>query len=86
MQYNQGMQNAISRPSIVPPLIWDAYVPDEGISNFGRYDDIGRFIGLDTDALYESLGIKALMEAKIDPRYSEFIGLDTIDLGPITEG
>jgi len=85
MGLNRMRIGAISRPSIVPKPVWDSYVGPDG-GNFGRYDDIGRFIGLDTDALYESLGIKALMEAKIDPRYSEFIGLDTIDLGPITEG
>jgi len=58
MQYNQGMQNAISRPSIVPPVIWDAYVPDEGMSNYSVFDDIGRFKGIDMDAMLESMGVR----------------------------
>lgn len=57
MQYNQGIQNAISRPSIVPPVIWDAYVPDEGMSNYAVFDDIGKFEGIDMDAMLESMGI-----------------------------
>lgn len=57
MQYNQGMQNSVSRPSIVPPVIWDAYVPDEGMSNYAVFDDIGRFEGIDMDAMLESMGV-----------------------------
>ena len=57
MQYNQGMQNAISRPSIVPKSIWDAYVPDEGMSNYAVFDDIGKFEGIDMDAMLESMGV-----------------------------
>jgi len=63
MGLNRMRIGAISRPSVVPKPVWDSYVGPDG-GNFGRYDDIGRFIGLDTDALYESLGIKALMETK----------------------
>ena len=60
MQYNQGMQNSISRPSIVPKPVWDAYVPDEGMSNYAVFDDFGRFEGLDSYALLDSMGMKDL--------------------------
>ena len=57
MQYNRGMQNSISRPSIVPKPVWDAYVPDVGMSNYAVFDDIGRFEGLDMDAMLASMGV-----------------------------
>jgi hypothetical protein len=60
MQYNQGMQNSISRPSIVPKPVWDAYVPDVGMSNYAVFDDFGRFEGLDSYALLDSMGMKDL--------------------------
>lgn len=56
MGFNRMRIGAISRPSIVPKPVWDSYVGPDG-GNFARYDDIGRFIGLDTDALMESIGI-----------------------------
>jgi hypothetical protein len=84
MGLNRMRIGAISRPSVVPKPVWDSYVGPDG-GNFGRYDDIGRFIGLDTDALYESLGIKALMEAKSALTSHPDDELDTIDPGPITE-
>tara|TARA_Y100000034_G_scaffold39214_1_gene48340 strand:+ start:45 stop:977 length:933 start_codon:yes stop_codon:yes gene_type:complete len=84
MGLNRMRIGAISRPSVVPKPVWDSYVGPDG-GNFGRYDDIGRFIGLDTDALYESLGIKELMEAKSALTSHPDDELDTIDPGPITE-
>ena len=59
-QMNQSLQNYYSRvirPNNIPPDVWEAYVPDEGMSNYSIFDASGGFKGLDVDALIDAIGI-----------------------------
>jgi hypothetical protein len=65
---NQSLQNYYSRvtkPNNIPPDVWEAYVPDEGMSNYSIFDASGGFKGLDVDGLMEAMGIPT--GKKVDP-------------------
>ena len=68
--YNQRSQNAIPRLGIVPKTIWDTWVPDSGTSNYARFDDAGRFDGLDLDSMIYALDTKGLLDKPMSSKIS----------------
>ena len=59
----QALQSHYARPTTIPEPLWEAYVPDDGMSNFSIWDDRGRYEGLDIEGLIEAIGVKT----KVDP-------------------
>ena len=62
-QMMQGLQSSYSRPNTIPAPLWEAYVPDDGMSNFSIFDDKGRYEGLDVEGLIDAIGVRT----KVDP-------------------
>jgi hypothetical protein len=62
-QTMQALQSHYARPNTIPAPLWEAYVPDEGMSNFSIWDDRGRYEGLDVEGLIDAIGVRT----KVDP-------------------